>query len=100
MYCFSNLVVHNCIHKNSGVRDNLKTGSKASVYIERIQDSGGGISNVGLLISIFSYVSTQGMIKNTQGPLAPPVKSPPSLNITARSYFQISFKLESIVYSS
>ena len=32
----------------------------------------GGISYFLLLMSIFSYVSTQGMIKNTPGPLAPP----------------------------
>ena len=49
---------------------------------------------------MFSYVSTQAMIKNTPGLLAPPVKSRPSLNITARSYSYISFMLGRIIYIS
>ena len=39
-----------------------------------------------VLISTFSYVSTQGRMKKTPGPLAPPINNLPSLKITALSY--------------
>ena len=37
-------------------------------------------------MSIFSYESTQGMMKKTPGPLAPPDKSLPSRKMTDLSY--------------
>merc|ERR550532_1885426 len=37
-------------------------------------------------MSIFSKTSTQGMIKKTPGPRAPPVRSRPRRKMTARSY--------------
>ena len=46
----------------------------------------GGTSNVNVLMSTFWQESTQGTMKNIPGPLAPPAKSLPSLNITTRSY--------------
>ena len=41
-------------------------------------------------------MSTQGMTKNTPGPLAPPVKSLPSLKITALSYSWTTLTTKSI----
>ena len=51
-----------------------------------IQTSCGGTLKVWVLMSIFSYTSTQGRMKNTPGPRVPPVSSNPRRNITALSY--------------
>ena len=48
--------------------------------------SWGGTLNTWTLMSTISTMSTQGMMKNTPGPLAPPDSSRPSLNMTALSY--------------
>ena len=42
--------------------------------------------NTWTLMSTISTMSTQGMMKNTPGPLAPPDSRSPSRNITALSY--------------
>ena len=47
--------------------------------IQQSLTSCGGTSKFWTLISIFSYISTQGIIKKTPGPRAPPDRSRPDI---------------------
>ena len=85
-------VVQDGVHKHcyTVFRQNLEKKRIKRMFLINIRTSCGGISKVWLLISIFSYVSTHGIMKNTPGPRAPPDRRRPSRKITALSYSWIT----------